>query len=73
MKTIRKVLNKSEEERYNMFCSELENLMTKYGVAIDSTGGIWIANTDQHKTMKKIIVNDVDHTSGDLYTKVIEN
>jgi len=47
------------EERFKKFTEELRLLSLKYGVAIQSTGGVHIGKF-------KDVRYDTDHTSGDL-------
>jgi hypothetical protein len=48
------------KERFKMFVHALEEISTKYGVAVYSTGGVKILNNKQD------IVYSDDHTSGDI-------
>ena len=50
----------SPQERFRKFTRELSLLSSKYGIAIDSTGGVYLLDGPA-----KIIYSD-DHTSGDL-------
>ncbi len=57
----------TKEKRYKAFTEELATLSTKYGVALDVCGGVWISNTlDKHE----IITYDCDSTSGDLQSYI---
>lgn len=50
----------SKEERFSKFSRELSILSSKYGIAVDVIGGVYILD---HPTK---ITYDNDHTSGDL-------
>jgi hypothetical protein len=52
------------ENNYDRFIAELTALTRKYGVAIQSVGGVYLA--DEQGEFEKLTYN-VDITSGDLY------
>ena len=52
------------ETDYGKFITELTALTRKYGVAIQSVGGVYLA--DEHGEFDKLTYN-ADITSGDLY------
>ena len=52
------------EKNYDRFIAELTALTRKYGVAIQSVGGVYLA--DEHGEFDKLTYN-ADITSGDLY------
>ena len=52
------------ENNYDRFIAELTALTRKYGVAIQSVGGVYLA--DEHGEFDKLTYN-ADITSGDLY------
>lgn len=52
------------ENNYASFIAELTALTRKYGVAIQSVGGVYLA--DEHGEFDKLTYN-ADITSGDLY------
>ncbi|WP_300711163.1 hypothetical protein [Limnohabitans sp.] len=52
------------ENNYDSFITELTALTRKYGVAIQSVGGVYLA--DERGEFDKVTYN-ADITSGDLY------
>jgi hypothetical protein len=52
------------ENNYDRFIAELTALTRKYGVAIQSVGGVYLA--DERGEFDKVTYN-ADITSGDLY------
>jgi len=60
----------TEKERYEKFVKELEFISLKYGVQINSCGGVDILDNDQLLDLKRVEY-DCDHTSGDLNFKRI--
>jgi len=60
------------QNRYEEFCEELENLMNKYGVKLNVTGGVYVYSNSELEEAKfineKIFITDVDASSGDLNT-----
>ena len=52
------------ENNYDSFIAELTTLTRKYGVAIQSVGGVYLA--DERGEFDKLTYN-ADITSGDLY------
>ena len=52
------------ENNYDRFIAELTALTRKYGVAIQSVGGVYLA--DEHGEFDKLTYS-ADITSGDLY------
>ena len=55
---------KQIENNYDRFITELTALTRKYGVAIQSVGGVYVA--DERDEFDKVTYN-ADLTSGDLY------
>lgn len=60
----------TEQERYDKFISELEKISKKYGVSLDSCGGVWVA--PDVKNIKNIEY-DNDYLSGDLHSYITYN
>ena len=58
------------ENNYDRFITELTALTRKYGVAIQSVGGVYLA--DEKGEFEKLTYN-ADITSGDLYPNFSEN
>lgn len=59
------------EKRFNDFTTELGELSKKYGVMINSTGGVNIFNKEDLITIEEVYYSN-DYTSGDLSYEVIE-
>ena len=57
------------ENNYDRFIAELTALTRKYGVAIQSVGGVYLA--DERGEFDKLTYN-ADITSGDLYPNFSE-
>lgn len=55
------------KSNYENFVQELEKLSVKYGVVIQSVGGVDI----YEETLKKVVY-DCDETSGDLIPLLVE-
>ena len=58
------------ENNYDRFISELTTLTRKYGVAIQSVGGVYLA--DESGEFDKLTYT-ADITSGDLYPNFSDN
>ena len=58
------------ENNYDRFIAELTALTRKYGVAIQSVGGVYLA--DEKGEFDKLTYN-ADITSGDLYPNFSSN
>jgi hypothetical protein len=58
------------ENNYDRFIAELTALTRKYGVAIQSVGGVYLA--DEQGEFDKLTYS-ADITSGDLYPNFSEN
>ena len=58
------------ENNYDRFITELTALTRKYGVAIQSVGGVYLA--DERGEFEKLTYT-ADITSGDLYPNFSEN
>ena len=52
------------ESNYEQFVAELTRLTRKYGIAIQSVGGVYIAD---HPDEFSTVSYDADITSGDIY------
>jgi hypothetical protein len=61
---------KQIENNYDRFIAELTALTRKYGVAIQSVGGVYLA--DEKGEFEKLTYN-ADITSGDLYPNFSSN
>jgi len=65
------------QERFEDFCSELENLMNKYGVNLSSTGGVYVYSNSELKEAsdfnERIVITSPDASSGDLNTTLCTN
>ena len=57
------------ENNYDRFITELTALTRKYGVAIQSVGGVYLAN--ERGEFDKLTYNS-DITSGDLYPNFLD-
>lgn len=62
---------KERDKRFNNFIEELELLSKKYGVFINSTGGVNIWNKEDIKDIDVVEYSN-DPTSGDLEYQVFE-
>lgn len=62
---------KDREKRFNDFTIELGELSKKYGIMINSTGGVNIYNKEEISTIKEVYYSN-DYTSGDLSYEVLE-
>lgn len=62
---------KERNSRFNNFIDELEILSKKYGVFINSTGGVNIWNKEEIEDIDTVEYSN-DPTSGDLEYKVFE-
>ena len=61
----KKMTTVQREKRFDFFCKELGKISKKYGVLIQSTGGVIILSDEDKSEIKNLFyVND--HTSGDL-------
>jgi hypothetical protein len=58
------------EQNYDRFITELTSLTRKYGVAIQSVGGVYLA--DERGEFDKLTYT-ADITSGDLYPNFSDN
>lgn len=58
------------EQNYDRFIAELTALTRKYGVAIQSVGGVYLA--DEQGEFEKLTYT-ADITSGDLYPNFSDN
>ncbi len=58
-------LTEKEIKNFEKFRNELTRISKKYGIALKSIGGVMVGD------IKEIECSD-DHTSGDLYPRVIE-
>lgn len=57
-------MKKNEQERFTLFTKELAELSKKYGVVLQSSGGVMITNLRSEKLQNISYVDD--STSGDL-------
>jgi hypothetical protein len=67
---IREEKFQEEQTRFEKFTSELAKLSTKYGVALDITGGVYIYEPEVCKDIVSISYSD-DSSSGDMSSETI--